>query len=123
VVLDEYGGVDGIATVEDLAEELFGEIEDEYDRPQFRYRRVSPTSYIISGRAEIDILNREIDLKMEKIEGVETIGGWLITRIGRIPQEKEKFQIAGLELEVLLADVRRVKMLKVKKEAMIGTRF
>lgn len=115
MVLDEYGGLDGIATIEDVAEELFGEIEDEYDRPQFQYRILGRDVYLIAGRAEIDNLNREINLGVEKSEGMETFGGWLITEIGRIPSEREIIETSGLMVEVLLADEKRVKMLKVKK--------
>lgn len=114
-VMDEYGGLDGIATVEDLTEELVGEIYDEYDRPQFRYRKLEEGRYLISGRTEIDELNRELNLKIEKLEGVETFGGWVVTKIGKIPLEKEQFEIDEFKIQVLLSDGVRVKMLLVEQ--------
>ncbi len=115
LVLDEYGGLDGIATIEDLAEELVGEIEDEYDQPRFRYRKLEEGKFLIAGRAEIDDLNRDLGLEIEKPEGVETFGGWLITRLGRIPQEREKVEVGDFRIQVLLADEMRVKTLLAER--------
>ena len=115
MVVDEYGGLDGIATIEDIMEELFGEIEDEFDKPKFRHRRLRKGGYLISGRAELDDLNREFDLGLEKPEGVETFGGWLITNLGRIPKSGEIFDIHSFRIEVVLADEVRVKILKVER--------
>lgn len=113
MVVDEYGGLDGIATIEDVAEEMFGEIEDEYDRPRFQYRKLKNGYFLISGRAEIDYLNEEIHSKLKKVENVTTFGGWVITQLGRIPDENEILRIKDLQIEVLLADEKSVKMLKV----------
>lgn len=113
MVVDEYGGLDGIATIEDVAEEMFGEIEDEYDRPRFQYRKLKNGYFLISGRAEIDYLNEEIHSKLKKVENVTTFGGWVITQLGRIPDENEILRIEDLQIEVLLADEKSVKMLKV----------
>ena len=114
VVLDEYGGVDGIVTIEDIAEEIFGEIEDEHDQPVFRFKESSPGKYLISGRAELDDLNREFDLNFEKKEGVETFGGWIASKLGRIPQKNEKIDISGLRIEIVSADSVVVKMTRVE---------
>lgn len=114
-VLDEYGGIDGIVTIEDIAEEIFGEIEDEYDRPVFRHRETAPGKYIFSGRAEIDDINKSYEFDLEKEEGVETIGGWLVTKLGRIPKRKEIIEIDGFRIEVILSDSVRVKMLRLEK--------
>lgn len=114
VVIDEYGGVGGIVTIEDIVEELFGEIEDEYDRPRFRCRRISKNQLLVSGRMEIDDLNREFALNLEKEEGVETIGGWLITHAGKIPSEGEKFDFHGYRIRVIRADEKSVKLITLR---------
>ena len=113
--LSEYGGLDGIVTIEDVAEEMFGEIEDEFDRPRFHYRRLKDKSFLISGRAELDFLKTKIDFRLKKVEDVTTFGGWLITQLGRIPEESEIIEVENLKIDVLLADEKSVKMLKVKK--------
>ena len=115
MVMDEYGGLDGIVTIEDVAEEMFGEIEDEFDRPRFHYRRLKDKSFLISGRAELDFLKTKIDFRLKKVEDVTTFGGWLITQLGRIPEESEIIEVENLKIDVLLADEKSVKMLKVKK--------
>ena len=114
MVVDEYGGLDGIATIEDVAEELVGEIEDEYDRPQFRYKKLREGRYIISGRAEIDDLNREYHFKLDKTEGVETFGGWIVTMLGRIPETGEKFRLKNFIIKVMLSDDVSVKTVTVE---------
>ena len=115
VVVDEHGGTDGIVTIEDIAEEIVGEIEDEFDKPRFRYKTTGENKYLISGRAEIDDLNREYDFDLEKAEGVETFGGWLVTRLGRIPDSWEKVRIGDLKMEILSASETRVKIVRVEK--------
>ncbi|NQS97020.1 MAG: HlyC/CorC family transporter [candidate division Zixibacteria bacterium] len=115
MVVDEYGGLDGIATIEDVMEELFGKIEDEFDKPRFRYQKLSKGGYLISGRAEIDDLNRIFDFGLEKTERVETFGGWLITNLGRIPKNGEIFNLQGFRIEVMQADEVRIKIIKLKR--------
>lgn len=115
VVVDEHGGTDGIVTIEDIAEEIVGEIEDEFDKPRFRYRITGRNKYLISGRAEIDDLNREYDFGLEKAEGVETFGGWVVTRLGRIPESWEKIRIDDFKLEILSAGSTRIKIMRVEK--------
>ena len=115
MVMDEYGGLDGIVTIEDLSEELFGDIEDEYDKPKFRHRRLKKGGFLISGRAEIDDLNRVYNFNLEKEEGVETFAGWLITNLGRIPKQNETLKIQDFKITVMLADEVRVKLVKVEK--------
>jgi len=115
IVLDEYGGVDGLVTIEDIAEEIFGEIEDEHDRPRFRHKILANGKLLITGRAEIDELNHIYHLDLQKEEGIETIGGWIITKIGRIPASGEKLEIENLSIIITQADLTRIKLLKLEK--------
>jgi len=115
IVLDEYGGVDGLVTIEDIAEEIFGEIEDEHDRPRFRYKALAEGKYLLDGRAEIDDVNREYHLHLQKEEGVETVGGWVVTKLGRIPEAGDFFKLENLKIEIVLADKRRIVQMKVEK--------
>ncbi len=115
IVLDEYGGVDGLVTIEDIAEEIFGEIEDEHDRPRFRYKKLPDGKYLLDGRAEIDDLNREYHLHLQKAEGVESVGGWVVTKLGRIPEAGDIFTLEDLRIEIVLADKRRIVQMKVEK--------
>ena len=114
-MLDEYGGVDGIVTIEDLTEELFGEIEDEFDRERFHYKHLKDGHFLVSGRAELDMLNRELDWGIKKPEGIETFGGWIVTETGKIPVVGENIDIPGFLINIYSADEKRIKIMKVKK--------
>lgn len=88
VVIDEFGGTAGIVTVEDIIEELFGEIKDEYDVDENICRRIAKDTYLISGKVEIDYINEKYD--MDIAEGdYETIGGYITSNVGKIPEQGE----------------------------------
>ncbi len=118
IVVDEYGGTDGLVTIEDLVEEIVGEIEDEHERvegPQFTVR---PDGAIIAdGRAPIDELESRLGIDLvpdEREEDIDTVGGMLISLVGRVPLRGELIAHAsGLEFEVLDSDPRRVKRVRI----------
>ncbi|NVJ88301.1 MAG: HlyC/CorC family transporter [Flavobacteriaceae bacterium] len=93
VVVDEYGGTSGIITVEDIVEELFGEIEDEHDSQVFLEEKISETEFKFSARLEIDYINEEYNLNIPKSEAYETLGGFIIEHTENIPEEKEEIEI------------------------------
>jgi CBS domain containing-hemolysin-like protein len=101
VVVDEYGGTSGMITVEDIVEELFGEIEDEHDSQEFLEEKIDEFTFKFSARLEVDYLNEEYDLEIPKSEAYETLGGFILEHTENIPEENEVLDIEGFEIRIL----------------------
>lgn len=115
VVVDEFGGTAGLITIEDLIEELFGEIRDEYDEAEEKMiKKLSDDSFILNGKVEIDILNEEYDLKIPEGD-YETIAGYIMYKIGRIPLKGESFHIDDNQFLILRSDKTKIDLVKLKK--------
>ena len=93
VVLDEFGGTSGLVTMEDIVEELFGEIDDEHDTEDLIEDRITDTEYRLSARQEIDYLNIKYDLKLPESENYSTLGGLVINYLESIPPQGEEFHL------------------------------
>lgn len=116
VVVDEFGGTAGLITVEDLIEELFGEIRDEYDEAEEKMiRKVQGNAFVLSGKVEIDILNEEHDLKIPEGD-YETIAGFIMYKIGRIPVKGESFKIDNYTIMILRSDKTKIDLVKLTAE-------
>jgi CBS domain containing-hemolysin-like protein len=114
IVVDEYGGTAGLVTLEDLLEEIVGEIRDEYDVESDSVVDEGHGRFVFSGKVDIDAVAQRLDVEIER-EGFETVGGYLLARIGRVPTVGERFEIDGLSVEVLEAERRRITKVRMSK--------
>ena len=119
LVIDEYGGVDGLVTIEDLIEQVVGEIEDEHDTAEAAlWREEKPGIYLVAAKAPLDEFEAEIGMRLvseEDEEEVDTLGGLVFMLLGRVPARGEIVRHeSGAEFEVTDADPRRVKRLRVR---------
>jgi CBS domain containing-hemolysin-like protein len=112
VVVDEYGGTSGLVTLEDLIEEIVGEIRDEYDVEVEPVIDEGNGRYVFSGKAHVQELTDRLHVASEGA-GFETVGGFLLSRLGRVPSAGEQFEIDGLTVEVLEAERRRITRVRI----------
>jgi putative hemolysin len=112
-VVDEFGGTAGIVTMEDVLEEIFGEIHDEYDSEEFVEKQISENEYVFSGRLELDYLTKKYDLEFPDNES-ETLSGYIISEYETIPRMKERIIIDNYEFDILNVSDTRIEMVKLK---------
>jgi putative hemolysin len=112
-VVDEFGGTAGIITLEDVLEEIFGEIKDEYDTEEFIEKQLSENEYIFSGRQELDYLSEKYDFEFPENES-ETLSGYIINEHETIPKPKDRIIIDKYEFDILNVSDTRIEMVKMK---------
>ncbi|MCK4700145.1 MAG: HlyC/CorC family transporter, partial [Bacteroidales bacterium] len=113
VVVDEFGGTSGIVTIEDILEEIFGEIEDEHDTSKLIEQKINEHEYIFSGRLEVDYLNEKYNLNLPKHGEYETLAGLILHFYESIPKPKELIIIELLEFRVLEVSETRIELVKL----------
>ena len=112
VVLDEYGGTVGIVTIEDLIEEVFGDIEDEYDDENKEIEVIKEDEYIVDGSAKLDVVSELIGVNMES-EEFDSVGGLIIGELGRFPEQDEEIVLNNIKFKVEEIDKNRVKKVRI----------
>ena len=114
VAVDEHGGVSGLVSMEDLLEELVGEIQDEYDTEEARIHQNAPLDFTVSGAADVEELEELFDVELAEDDFV-TVGGLITRTLGRLPRRGERLTIKGLNVEVLDVDQKKVKKVRLRK--------
>ena len=118
VVIDEYGGTSGIVTVEDIVEELFGEIEDEFDTIAHLEKQLSENSYSFSARLEVDYLNQKYDLDLPESEFYETLGGMIAYTTGEIPDKNAYIEIPPFTMKIEKVSATKLEQITLTKTEM-----
>jgi putative hemolysin len=112
IVVDEYGGVDGICTLEDIVEEIVGEIQDEYDEEEILIRPLGANHYMVDGSAALRYINRRFDLDLSE-EHVNTLAGFLLHTMGSIPEVGDVCEADGVSFKVHLVEDRRIEQIEM----------
>ncbi|MFN0093397.1 MAG: hemolysin family protein [Dehalococcoidia bacterium] len=119
IVSDEYGGVAGLVTFEDLIEEIVGEIEDEYDRAAPSQERLAEGDYLLDARAPTQVLGALFDVDVDS-DDFDTVGGFLMHELGRLPSVGDRVSAKGLDLRVVQMTGRRLRRLRVRRQPPAG---
>ena len=115
LAVDEYGGTAGLVTIEDLLEEIVGEIQDEYDTEEPQLKKLAPEIYIFNARYDIDEVSQLIDVDLSAgRENIDTLGGFIYSQLGRVPEQSESIQFKDWRFTVLSVDSRRIEEVRVE---------
>jgi CBS domain containing-hemolysin-like protein len=114
IVVDEYGGTAGLVTIEDMLEEIVGEIRDEYDVESEPVVDEGGGRFVFNGKVDIDEVNQRLNVQIDR-EGFETVGGYLLSHLGRVPAIGEQIDVDGLHIEVLDVERRRVNKVRMTR--------
>ena len=113
IVVDEYGGTSGIVTLEDIIEEIVGEIQDEHDSEQPPYQKINDHEYLVDGGMDLEEMNEELQLNLPTEEGVETLGGFLFGLFGSVPREKQSVSYENYKFIIEKIIRRRITKVKI----------
>ena len=114
VVIDEYGGTSGMITVEDVVEELFGEIEDEHDTVALVEEIKEEGIFLFSARLEVDYLNEQYKINLPESENYETLGGLVVSHTEEIPQEGEHIKIDHFDLHIIETSNTKIELIQIE---------
>jgi CBS domain containing-hemolysin-like protein len=115
IIVDEYGSVAGLITLEDLIEEIFGEIEDEYDKEDTFEKILSDNEYLFSGRLEIDYINEKYEHLDLPDDDYNTLSGLIVMTTGTIPQKGDEYTIDNYIFKILKVSKKKVELIKITK--------
>ena len=115
VVIDEFGGTAGIISLEDVLEQIFGEIEDEHDEPELVEKVVGPGEWVFSSRLEVEYLNETYDLGLAEDDEYDTLAGYIIAKHGGIPHEGEEIAVEGYNIKILRRERSRLDMVSITR--------
>lgn len=114
VVIDEYGGTAGIISLEDVLEQIFGEIEDEHDVQELIEKRIDESTWLLSARLEVEYLNEEYHLNIPESEEYDTLAGYIISEYGGIPQQGEQFDNDSFKVKILRREGSRLDLVEIQ---------
>jgi len=117
IVVDEFGGTSGLITIEDLVEEIFGEIEDEHDKEDWVEEQIGENLFLLSARHEVDYLNETYGFNLHESEEYDTLGGMILHYLERIPEKGDALELKelGLHLEITQVSDRRIELVEVRR--------
>ncbi len=116
IVVDEFGGTSGLITIEDLIEEIFGDIEDEHDKEDWVEQQIDESSYLFSARHEVDYLNERYGFKLPEDEDYETLGGLILNYLERIPEKGDELELSEIQMKLTVVGVtdRRIELVELR---------
>jgi CBS domain containing-hemolysin-like protein len=114
LVVDEFGGTSGMVTIEDVLEEIVGDIEDEHDTAEFTEKVTAPGEYLFSGRLDIDYLNETYNLNLPELDDYETLAGLIYYHHGNIPRINDVIRIGDVSIKVLKVTATRLELVSLK---------
>lgn len=120
IVVDEFGGTAGLATFEDLVEEIFGEIEDEHDKNKIIARKLDDNTFEVSGRAEIDDINERFDLHIPESDEYHTIAGFILENLESMPVQDKVYRISGIEVKVTRMTASKIQLVRLTFSPNVG---
>lgn len=115
IVVDEFGGTAGLVTLEDIVEEIFGEIEDEHDKDRLEAREVSPGVYEFSGRVEVNQANEDFGLDIKESEEYHTLAGFIMFNLGALPTQGETIEVGNMMITVLKMTTTKIELIRIEK--------
>jgi CBS domain containing-hemolysin-like protein len=115
LVVDEYGGIAGLVTLEDVIEEIVGEIQDEHDKEAPLYTKIDKNTYLVDGRMSIEEINEEFNLNLPTEEGIETISGFILSLLGTLPKEKEVTRYGKYQFVIEKVAKNRILRVRIEK--------
>ena len=114
IVVDEYGGTAGLITLEDVIEEIVGEIRDEYDKEKPLIQKIDENSWLVDGKIDIEDFNSDLDFHIPSEEDYESLGGFILSLLGRIPEEKETVEFEHARFIVEKVQRQRITRIRVE---------